>query len=336
MRKFSLILAVLCLGITMTVSSAMAFTLAGGYTGPVKFEFGSFDAGTTGYPAPGPGVVIADYPAAPDGVLPAGIAGADATAAFPAPGGNPTAPYVGGTAPTGNVYAGGTAIEDSWAIFDVSVIRRPDTLATLWTRGTGGEYLTGYFHGEVDHYVKELGIDPITSFPVYEIRGIGGKIEMFLDTTDDFAGGAGPGARYGFDVYGGPGTYGYPGAAADDGSEGTLFLSTVLAPGVMAGDLTSTFFNTFNFAAATGSGKMFLDITGGAYKDLFNWNTEFDPNGSAHDFFLSFTADPGVSGWTVTNTGHALGTATPEPTTMLLFGMGMLGLATRIRRKKAA
>lgn len=341
MRKISLILAVLCLGITMTASSAMAFSLAGGYTGPVKFEFGSFDSGTTGYPVSGVGgapTVEADWPGVgPGGSM--GGPGADGIAGSPAPNSNPVSPYVPGTAPDGNMYGAGTAGEDSWAIFDVSVIRNATDDTVVWTRGDNDEYLTGYFHNEVDHYVKSA-TDPFSGAPIYEIRGVGGEIEMFLDTKDDFngfQGGLGPFARNGFGTYGAGLTYGYPGAAADDGSEGSLFLSTTLAKGVAFGDLTSTFIDFFNGSALTGSGKAWLDVAGGTFASMFDTNGEFDPNGSAHDFFLSFTADPGSTGWTVINTGHALTTAVPEPTSMFLFGMGMLGLvATRIRRKKAA
>lgn len=336
MKKISLILAMLCLGITMTTSSAMAFSLSGSYAGPVKFEFGSFDSGTTGYPAPGAGVVVADWPGVGAGGS-LGGPGADGVAGSAAPTSNPASPYVPGVAPDGNIYGAGTANEDSWGIFDVSRIVNPGNGATLWTKGDNGEFLTGYFHNEVDHYVKQTGTDSISGLPIYEIRGVGGEIEMFLDTTDDFAAlNSGPTGRNGFDIYGGLGAYGYPGSAADDGSEGTLFLSAALSPGVMLGDGSTTFVSNFSPAATfLTNGLFFLDVTGGAFAGMFDTNQEFDINGNAHDVQISYTARPHPV-WTVSNTGDAFANVVPEPTSMLLFGMGMLGLATRIRRKKAA
>lgn len=343
MRKISLILAVLCLGITMTTSSAMAFTLAGGYTGPVKFEFGSFDSGTTGYPAPGAGAVIADWPGVgADGVAPLPLVptdpsiGADGVSGSPAPNSNPASLYGAGFSGDGNFYPAGTAKEDSWGIFDVSRIVVPVSGATLWEKGDNGEFLTGYFHNEVDHYVQQTGLS--SGLPVYEIRGVGGKIEMFLDTTDDFAAlNTGPGGRNGFGLYGAGTTYGYPGTAADNGSEGALFLSMVLSPGVVLGDGITTFVSNFSPSSTfLSNGLFFTDVTGGAFAGMFDTNKRFDINGTAHDIEISYTARP-HDVWTVSNTGDAFTSAVPEPTSMLLFGMGMLGLvATRVRRKKAA
>lgn len=323
MKKVSLILAMLCLGLALVTSQAFAFTLD--YGGRVKFIFSSFDTGAL-YLSALPGTVIASSPAAADAAAIANATNSDSTTSYPA-----------GSAPGGVPYLTGSAREDSWGIFDVSSIVRADNGATLWTRGIAGEYLTGYFHHEVDHYVKHVFDDPVTSAPVWEIRGIEGYIDVFLDTVDDFAtGNTGPSARNGFGYYGDSDAYGYPGSAADDGSEGSSFLRLKMSPGVIAGDASSTFYSLFAPGASfSSSGRAYMDIIGGDYAGMFDYNTETDPNGTYHDFFLEYTASPNQT-WTVTNTGAAFA-STPEPTSMFLFGMGMLGLvATRIRKKKAA
>ena len=79
---------------------------------------------------------------------------------------------------------------------------------------------------------------------------------------------------------------------------------------------------------------MYLDIASGSHKWLFDTNGYL---GGTADLFAIFDFGPtGRNSFDSKSSDPVRGTATPEPTSMLLIGAGMLGLATRLRKKKAA
>ncbi|MBU3990179.1 MAG: PEP-CTERM sorting domain-containing protein, partial [Gammaproteobacteria bacterium] len=85
-----------------------------------------------------------------------------------------------------------------------------------------------------------------------------------------------------------------------------------------------------------GSGG-YLDVTGGAWQPNFDTNKEIGLNGEERDLLTSFTFRPNATttaqGWTVLASGDITGNAIPEPGSMALAGLGLIGLAALRRRK---
>jgi len=274
MKKLTLILAILALGIAFTTSSAMAFSL-GGYTGLVKFKFNNWDYGT-----------------------------------LYAPGTNN---------PADGVASGNT---DSYGIFTVTSIT--DLVGNnLWNQ-TPGESLEGWFYGLSDDGEVFDGTGS------GNIWSMGGKLEMYLGPRN-------------LDPTAGPGVVpALPSAPTDiwNVTDGALFLSADFVPGAVFGDPTTTLFGTISSITVPISGKSeaYLEVTGGSHASMFNSNIF---QGGAADLFLQNdfksgdVTDPGF-GWTAVSHDPVLGKVVPEPSTMILFGMGIMGLATRLRRKKVA
>lgn len=116
---------------------------------------------------------------------------------------------------------------------------------------------------------------------------------------------------------------------------GDLFLST----SITANGIRGLGLNFGNPDAASGTGNGWLEVVGGAAAALFDTNGETDPNNVAADFTFSssFNRAPNQNpaGFpftgTVTVTGDS--TAIPEPSTIALLGLGMLGLGLRSRKQ---
>lgn len=236
--------------------------------------------------------------------------------------GNLIWPFPAGT------YGNAGPAENAWGIFKItSIVDLYDN--QLWFDGKDGEELTGMYYDIRDDYWAPTGTG-------VNVQAVKGHIDVYLDNTPDYTPAGGPGAR-------GVGLNNYPTV-----TDGSLFLGLDLVPGIKFGngnllDDHITYDNILSSTNTpfTGDGAFYGDVTGGAYGYLFDSNayTLVDDSLVQHnaDVFGQFDATaPGAFGWLVNSQDPIGARMLPEPSTMLLFGMGIVGLATRIRRKKVA
>lgn len=302
MKKFLWILTIAFLAVGLMVSQASAFFLD--YNGPIIMNFSSYDMGSF-------------YDAAGNKI--------QATGAY----------YVGDT----------QVLEDSWGILRINTIYAADEYgpnsgpvgSPLWYDGKDGEQITGIFYGITDAIVD------LTNYPNTQIWGVGGLVDFYLDSGTIWDPTLGSGGRTAVNQY-------------TTVTDGATFFSGMFAPGALMGDLDSTndyitFANAFNFAQNKGVGSFFVNIiaTEGDYSLIFNsnamlvnndlyaagYNPGFDDAGNPVpnvDFIAQFNSNPTrVSDWLVTDFDPARGGAVPEPSTLILLGMGLLGIGVARR-----
>lgn len=284
------------------IGSAQAVVIT---AGDYKISLDNFDRGTSGYGATTPGVKCAT------------VNGCDSAASSPAL--------------SGSSY-------DTMGIFYVSRIEDKNG-ATIFAPGNalyGGKYLTGVFGGLSDYYATTT-CDPIAGCSTTTLS-TGGVWALYENSsTWNPALGSGVGT---WDPLA-PGGLTYPGITG-----GSLWLNGVFGAGLIAGQANSTYYANFD-PTLSGKGSAYLDIsTGGSAYSMFKpagtTGSYTDPNGGKHDMFMTTTFDDqnksaSSIGWTVKSVTQITGTVNqvPEPGTMALAGLALLGAGLASRRRKS-
>jgi hypothetical protein len=227
---------------------------------------------------------------------------------------------IGGSNPAGgytiaeNTFGVADGAEDSWGIGSIDTIKTLPGNAIVYARGSSE--LTLMFYGFDDNFISQpiIGTTSI-------LGSAGGHVSVYLDSTSpDFDGTLGTAGRTGLSSYTGV-------------TDGDSILVLDLAPVVNSNGFTLS--STSDLATGSGSGAMLLSVTGaGLWDEMYNTNTQL----YGSDFSFTFTArdnsNPSVGDWIVRGDAGGEGNVVPEPASMILMGLGLLG-AARLRRRKA-
>ncbi len=324
MKKLVLVIALVCL----VATPAFAFDMSG-YVGPVSYHFTGWGVGRE-YATNDQGATWT-----PENPSNTWFGSGDHQ-------GLPT----GTDAPTltNNTYIADNGIESTWGIMrlDQAMIQtgQPNAGTEIWSRPASGagEYVVGIFYGFNDIAILDGAV----------VDHAGGTLELYALNLANVPDGTGlnPDARSGSNSY--PGFTGtnaellvkFSAAELNDYSAyGTL------PDGVTRRDTTTGGGSVFPYTMA-GTGAMLLDVVpgeGSAWQ-LFDGNGIYSNLGDlmipGHDLLAEFTYEyvPGQGGalarFDSALSDPARGSVTPEPTSMLLLGIGLAGAALRRRKRK--
>jgi len=280
---------ILALGLVASCAAAQAFafSLAGGYTGPIKVKYSDYE-------------------------------------------------IINLAAISSCIGAGGSGcangVQDVFGIVDVTSILTP-TNTPLWSKGTGGEELTGVFYG-LDVSKASAGVGS------FNAEFTGGKIDLYTNPVGT--------------LNPANGTANYTNAAKTQYTGitgGTKFATIDWAPGVDPADGTITLSANFNSLTiptkGAGSGFMNVEPGSGFFAGHLDSNGVATTFGNADLTFLNNFCTNGQSGcqgqngpadkigdWDLLSEDPISGRVIPEPGSLALLGLAMASIGlVGLRRK---
>ena len=227
--------------------------------------------------------------------------------------------------------------EDTYGIARINTITDTTTATTTYDRqAAGAPQLTAFFYGFDDVLVKDISSTPLK--PSVSLLSTGGHLVIYQDTLKDYNPATPPDAK--------TDRYGATGDGMNEITHGTVLLD--LVPTALMFDATHTFTmdETFSFSTFIGTGDMYLDVVGGTWASLYDTNSiaTNDPLHPLADIRLGFSSEPAITAspgvlsrnWLVQGTGEGqtVSSTVPEPMSMLMVAMGMLGVGATQRKRK--
>lgn len=206
--------------------------------------------------------------------------------------------------------------EDTWGIGSVASITSIPPGTNYFQRSASQE-LTLMFQGFDDDFLSAPSILGAT-----QLLSVGGHLQVYLDNTPDFNGSLGTAGR--------TGQASYTGA-----TDGILVLD--LAPVAFDG-FGHTLESNFNFLTSSGSGALFLAVTGnGLWDSLYDTNTQLFGSDFSFSFTVRDNVNPAIGDWIVRGDAGGESNVVPEPASMILFGSSFLGMVgARLRKRTQA
>lgn len=229
--------------------------------------------------------------------------------------------------------------EDTYGIARINTIKDTTTATTTFDRTTASTQLTAFFYGFDDIYIKDTSLTPLQ--PSTALLSTGGHLVIYQDTLKDYDPATPPDAdtdRY--DITAGEGD------GMNKITHGTVVLD--LVPTALQFDATHDFtmHESFSFSTFIGTGDMYLDVVGGDWASLYDTNSIVtgDSVNPLADIRLGFSSEPAIPtspgelsrNWLVQGTGQGQTTSNvvPEPMSMLMVMMGVMGVGLTQRKRK--